>query len=101
MKYLVIGDEDTVLGFSLVGVSGTVVADTDAARAAFDRAIADAEVGIVIMTERSAQLIRDRVDRYLFTEQFPLIVEIPDRSGRLPERPNLRELVNRAIGINV
>lgn len=101
MKYLVIGDEDTVLGFSLVGVSGTVVADTEAARAAFDRAIADAEVGIVIMTERSAQLIRDRVDRYLFTEQFPLIVEIPDRSGRLPERPNLRELVNRAIGINV
>jgi len=41
------------------------------------------------------------VDSYLFSEQFPLIVEIPDRKGRLEGRPGLREMVNEAIGIKL
>jgi vacuolar-type H+-ATPase subunit F/Vma7 len=46
-------------------------------------------------------MIREAVDSYLFTESFPLIVEIPDRSGRDLNRPGIKELVNRAIGIKV
>ncbi len=101
MEYFVLGDEDTVLGFSLVGVAGRVVSDADDARAAFRDVIDDGTTGIIVITEPVAGLIRETVDAYLFTSDFPLILEIPDRHGRDPERPGLREVVNQAIGIRV
>ncbi|MFW5738514.1 MAG: V-type ATP synthase subunit F [Spirochaetota bacterium] len=123
MEYFVVGDEDTVLGFSLVGVAGRVVADAEEARAAFRNVIGggrtgiivitepvadlirdvirDGTTGIIVITEPIADLIRETVDAYLFTSDFPLILEIPDRHGRDPARPGLREVVNQAIGIRV
>jgi V/A-type H+-transporting ATPase subunit F len=101
VEYLAIGDEDTVLGFQLVGVAGRIATTGEEAQVAFDEAIKRPSVGIIIITERVAESIRATVDRYTFTEDFPLIVEIPDRKGKLPERPTLRDLVNDAIGVSL
>ena len=101
MKYSIIGDEDTGLGFAIVGVSGKVATNADEAQRAFKALIADNETSIIIMTERIADMMRSIVDQYLFTETFPLIVEIPDRHGPAPDRPGIRELVNNAIGIKI
>lgn len=101
MKYSIIGDEDTVLGFGMVGVSGKVAENPDAAERAFRAMIEDKETAIVIITERAADMIRPIVDKYLFTVSFPLIVEIPDRKGRKPGRPGIKEMVNMAIGIKL
>ena len=101
MRFFVIADEDTVLGFELAGVEGHSVANPDQADRAFDTALEDPEIGIIVITERVAELIRLKVDRYLFSEQFPLILEIPDRNGKLEGKPDLREMVNRTIGISV
>jgi V/A-type H+/Na+-transporting ATPase subunit F len=101
MRYSIIGDEDTVLGFEMVGVSGWVARDAEEANRAFRAALKDTEAGIVIITERTADMIRPLVDRYLFTKNFPLIVEIPDRKGRQPDRPGIREMVNAAIGVRL
>lgn len=101
MKYSVIGDEDTVLGFGMVGVSGKVAVDADEARRAFQAILEDKETSIIIITERVADTIRSTVDRYLFTENFPLIVEIPDRKGSKAGRPGIREMVNAAIGLKL
>lgn len=101
MQYYVLGDEDTVLGFGMVGVAGRAVDGAEEAAAAFDEACADRELGILIVTERVAELIRPRVDRLVYSDDFPLIVEIPDRQGRLPGRPGIRDTVNAAIGIKL
>ena len=101
MTYFLIGDEDTVLGFAMVGVSGRVVANTEETESAFQDAISGGEAGIIIITEQAADFIRSRIENYMFTADFPLIVEIPGPGGRDPSRPSLRELVNRAIGINL
>lgn len=101
MKYVVIGDEDTVLGLGMVGVEGKTAHDTPEAQQAFQSALSDKEVGIIIITERVAELIRATVNRYLFTESFPLIVEIPDRRGPISGRKGIRETVNTAIGIKI
>ncbi len=101
MKYSIIGDEDAVLGFGMVGVSGKVAANADEARRAFQAILEDKETGIVIITERVADMIRSIVDKYLFTESFPLIVEIPDRGGSRAGRPGIRETVNTAIGLKL
>jgi len=101
MKYWIIGDEDTVLGFAMVGVSGTVAVNADQAQRAFQEILDDRETGIVIITERIADMIRPTVDEYLFTVSFPLIVEIPDRKGVKPGRPGIKEMVNTAIGMKL
>lgn len=101
MKYSIIGDEDTVLGFGMVGVAGKVATDADEAKRAFAAILEDKEISIIIITERVADMIRPIVDKYLFTESFPLIVEIPDRRGTKPGRPGIREMVNAAIGLKL
>jgi len=101
MKYHIIGDEDAVLGFGMVGVSGNTVTNRDEANAAFNAVLKDNEIGIIIITERIADLIRPLVDKYIFTQKFPLIVEIPDRIGKLTGKSSIREMVNEAIGIKL
>ena len=101
MEYFVIGDEDTVLGLGMAGVSGRSVARPDEADSAFTEAIGNREIGIIIITEKVADMIRPVVDRYIFTQSFPLIVEIPDRTGRIPGKPGIRELVNKTIGLKL
>ncbi len=101
MRYYVIGDEDTVLGFGMVGVDGEAVKSPKEAEQAFRDALADEGIGIVIITERCADLIRGLVDQYLFREKFPLIVEVPDRGGPAQGKPKIREMVNQAIGIKL
>jgi V/A-type H+-transporting ATPase subunit F len=101
VKYFVIGDDDARLGFSMVGVEGREVRNASQAEAAFQDALADNEIGIIIMTERAADLIRDLVNRTLFSGRFPLVVEIPDRRGPIEGRPTVREMVNQAIGIKI
>ncbi|ADK82208.1 V-type ATP synthase subunit F [Sediminispirochaeta smaragdinae] len=101
MDYFVIGDEDTILGFGMVGVRGRSVEDAVSANAALSEALDDKEIGIIIITETAAETIRDRVNGLTFSHRFPLIVEIPDRNGPSPGRKSLRELVNQAIGIKL
>ncbi len=101
MKYTIIGDEDAVLGFGMVGVKGSIADSPAEAEEAFKSILEDHEVGIVIITERVAELIRPQVDRFIFTNTFPLIVEIPDRKGRITGKSGIREMVNEAIGIKL
>ncbi len=99
MEYFVIGDEDTVLGFSLVGVSGMSAKDTDEVKDAWKTALEDKGNGVIIITRDKADLIRDIVDRYLFSESFPLVVEIPAKDDE--RGTDLKELVNQAIGVSI
>ena len=101
MKYFIIGDMDTVLGFSMAGVEGLSVTSRDEADNAFSRALEDKENGVILITERIAELIRARVDRYIFSVKFPLIVEIPDALGPVEGKQDLRKMVNDAIGIKL
>lgn len=101
MKYAIIGDEDTIIGFGILGVPGKIAANADEAHRAFEAILEDKDTGIIIITERIADMIRPLVNRYLFTIGFPLVVEIPDRKGAKPGRPGIKEMVNTAIGIKL
>jgi len=82
-------------------VAGTVATNVAQAQEAFSTAMEQSDIGIIIITERVADLIRPQVDRFIFTRNFPLIVEIPDRQGPLSGKPGIREMVNQAIGIKL
>lgn len=100
MRYFVIGDEDTVLGFSLVGTRGMVAENREQAYAALQTALENHDYGIIIITMDVADLIREEVDRYMFSETFPLIVEIPNKATGGVSR-DLKVLVNQAIGVSL
>ena len=101
MDYYIIGDEDAVLGFRLVGVRGRTAANREEAENAFREALKNEQIAVIIITERIADLIRPLVDRFLFREKFPLLVEVQDRLGPMAGKPDIRTMVNQAIGIKL
>jgi V/A-type H+-transporting ATPase subunit F len=101
MKFFVIGDNETVLGFRLVGVAGRVVESSGEALAALREAVGSKGTGVVLITEKVAAGIRDEVEARHFGLGFPLVLEIPDASGPDPDRPDIEELVRKAIGVSI
>jgi vacuolar-type H+-ATPase subunit F/Vma7 len=41
------------------------------------------------------------MEEYVFGRSFPLVIEIPDRTGPMEGRVSIRQLVRSAVGINV
>jgi len=101
VKFFVIGDQETVLGLRLVGVEGSVAVRRDDALTALKEAVARDDVGVVLVTEKVAAEIRDEVEARLYGIGFPLVLEIPDSSGPVPDRLKIEEVVRRAIGIKI
>ena len=101
-KIAIIGDIDTVVGFRLAGVlkSQTPNGASETRKALLDFAN-DSAVSIIIITEQLAETIRDNIEE-ISQRPYPVIVEIPDKSGHLLEKESpLRRLVKRAIGVEL
>jgi len=98
---LVIGSQDAVWGFALVGVRGQVVSTAEEVHRALDLALSSDEYGIILITENAADLARARVDRLVARSINPLVVEIPGPSGPNPDRPPLSELIRQTIGVKI
>ena len=101
MKILVIGSQEAVLGFSLVGVQGTAVSTASEADQALDEAFATDDTGIILVTEDVAGLIEARMEQLKLRSTVPLVVEIPGPEGVRPDRPSLNEMVLSAIGVRL
>lgn len=100
MKIWVIGHPEAVQGFALVGVQGVVAETVESMNIALDAALADKDAGIILVTDDSAELVRERIDRLKQSIETPIFLEIPDPNGMNPERMTLTEVANQAIGIH-
>jgi V/A-type H+-transporting ATPase subunit F len=101
VKLYCIADEDTVRGFRLAGVEGEVVTTPAEAQQAVERAAAQPNLGMLILTDVVAAGIRPLVDEIHLEREQPLIVEIPGPEGAMPGRKTLRQFVQEAVGIRV
>ena len=101
MKFYCIGDEDTVRGLRLAGITGQVASTAQQAANALAAAVNRADCGVIILAERTAAGIRDQVDALRLTRARPLIVQIPGPEGPLAGRKSLRAFVREAVGIRV
>ena len=54
MKLMVIGHQDAVRGFELVGVAGQIATTVEAITAALNTALNDKNIGIILVTEEAA-----------------------------------------------
>jgi len=101
LKFYVIGDEETVLGFRLAGIEGEVVRTPEDTKESLERAFQEEGRGIIVIPERVAASVRQQVDQYVYKTSFPLIIEIPDRLGPIEGRGSVRDLIRAAVGVHL
>ena len=101
MKLMVIGHPEAVLGFSLVGVNGRAATSAVEVSQALDDALSAADIGIILVTEDVAALVEARMDQLKMHSTVPLVVEIPAPDGVRANKPSLKEIVTRAIGVKI
>ncbi|HGJ64079.1 TPA: Vacuolar H+transporting two-sector ATPase F subunit [bacterium] len=101
MKFILIGDEHTVLGYSLIGIQGVVVKTAQEALDALSSASKDPEIGVILITQRIASLIQYEVNNARLAMSIPVVLEIPDRQGPLEGRESAMNIIQRLIGIKV
>lgn len=100
-RIAVVGDEDTVTGFSLAGVverSTVRNGDADEQVAAL---IARKDIGIMIIDEETAQRLSPKLKKQLTEIAKPVVVTVPSKKQSSSKEGSIAELVKRAIGIEL
>lgn len=102
MKMFLISDNiDTEKGMRLAGVKGVVAHTFDEIVTAVDGALADKEIGLIVVTEIIDELAGDYLRQIKLEKAYPLITVIPDRHGRNKERDNITSYIREAIGLKI
>ena len=99
--YHIIGDQDTVLGYRFAGVSGDVVEDAAQAKTAFEAALNDPSVTVLLVTEAVEDMIPELVMRHRMAAKPPYLAVVQDIWGPRGGRKSLQELINEAVGIRL
>lgn len=103
MKISVVADHTTVTGFRLAGVKDChEVEKPEDAKEVLKALSKEEDQGMIIITEAIAEKMRDEIDAMTEGRVTPLVVEIPDSKGPLPDKEDLiRKLVKQAVGIEI
>ena len=117
MDYYFIGDSELVTAFRFIGIGGTSVRDSGEAVSVFRRitegwieeagtaipgTLPEAEhCRVLLLTEEVADWLGGLLIDWQISCRYPLIVEIPGITGRLPGRKTLVDSIREAIGIHV
>ena len=97
--YLISDNIDTRAGMRLAGVEGIVVHTKKEVDDALDAAVQMKDLGVILITEKLAGLIPERMTALKLTKDLPLIVEIPDRHGTTRIKNSITRYVNESLGI--
>ncbi|HDZ35788.1 MAG TPA: V-type ATP synthase subunit F [Thermococcus sp.] len=100
MKIAVLGDKDTALGFRLAGAHEVysfedTPLDMERLRNKLKELVERDDIGIILITERFVQKIE------LPDVTFPIILQVPDKSGSRLGEEAIKEIVRRAIGVEL
>jgi V/A-type H+-transporting ATPase subunit F len=99
LEFFVIAEAHTALAFSLAGVRGEVAATPGQARELLLQTRQDPGVGLILISERLADQIREAVDAARRDSIKPLILEIPDLAGPLVRKESLLDRLRSLMGL--
>ena len=100
-SFLISNSRDTWVGLMLAGIDGVIVRDRDNAVPEFKKAIKNEEIGIVILTERVADMMKEEILEVKLKYKTPVIVEIPDRHGSIRESDAIANYIRESVGIRI
>lgn len=96
-----IGDADTALGFRFAGVPGDAVSDPQAALEAFQTALADRNLVVLVITEKVSEWLTDQVAAHKLSAQKPFIATVGDVWGTPGKSKTLDQLIFEAVGVKL
>jgi V/A-type H+-transporting ATPase subunit F len=99
--YLISDNVDTEVGMRLAGVKGVIVHNRDEVLTELNRITQNNEIGIILITEKLASMVREEIIKIKLNEGLPLIVEIPDRHGTTREKDSITRYVKESIGLKI
>ena len=106
MNIAVMGDKHTVQTFSLAGVKQYHIVEnfdsTEKIEEGFDGFVANENISIIFLTERTARAIDTKLKYHAELKQlYPLIIAIPDVSGESEGEDRVKSLIRRAVGVDI
>ena len=99
--YLISDNTDTQTGMRLAGIEGVVAHQADEVTAALDYALAQPDVGMILVTEKIADDFEAIVNEAKQAPDAPLILAIPDRHGSALGKDRSTRYVREAIGVKI
>ena len=97
MKVGVVGDRETAIGFRLAGLTDVYeVKNDEEAVKAINELANNENIAFTVITERIAESIKDKIKNI-----DKVIVEIPDKQGKLDRIDPVKELIRKAIGVSM
>lgn len=102
MKFFAISNNvDTITGLRLAGIKGVIVHEREEVIQALEKATADADMGIIIMTELLAEMVQDEVKEIRLDASKPIITVIPDRHGERRRPDYITNYIKESIGLKI
>ncbi len=102
MRFFLISDNiDTQIGMRLVGVKGVVVHTRKEVEEILENITKEKDIGILIITEKIADLIPDILKPMRLSKKPPLVTVIPDRHGSTRPKDFITRYIQEAIGVKV
>lgn len=100
--FLVSDNHDSLVLLNLAGIRGTIAREPAEVRLAVDDILKNRrDVGVLVVTERIAEMVPDLVKGLRERGEPPLLVEIPDRHGSRRGADFLTGYIRSAIGVNI
>ena len=99
--YLISDNIDTCTGMRLAGIEGAVVHEKEELKAELNRAMADKDIAVVVLTEKFGQEFPEVIAVARQGRSLPLLIEIPDRHGTTRGENFITSYVNEAIGVKL
>ncbi|MHA1650906.1 MAG: V-type ATP synthase subunit F [Candidatus Helarchaeota archaeon] len=94
----VIGTEDTVIGFGLIGISGTIINSAEEAEKLLEELAQSKEYKIIIINRKFLEGIEEYIKNYRLDPYNPILLDIPDESGKIVFE-SVKDLIRKSIGI--
>ena len=99
--YLISDNIDTCTGMRRAGIEGAVVHEKEELKAELNRAMADKDIAVVVLTEKFGQEFPEVIAEARQGRSLPLLIEIPDRHGTTRGENFITSYVNEAIGVKL
>ena len=102
-KIAYVGNNLLSVGFKIAGITESYVAsDSAQAESRMKELTTRSDIGIIIITSSVRKLIKDRrLGEAISSSLLPLVMEIPELNEQVLEEDTLRNLIMRAIGIDI
>lgn len=103
----VIGFRDTVIGFRLLGIEGTIINNIknedsiNQVKNLIKQLQRRQDYGLIIINEKIAEKLEDLILSIKINHENIIIIEIPDRSGSIKPRLDLNYIIQKVVGMKI